>query len=87
MIDKTKVVKSRPEHEAAYADMLKLISRHTKLTPIEMLAVASNMLGKLMAMQDQRVYTSAMVMEIVTANIETGNQQAIADIQKVKGEA
>ena len=87
MIDKTISVKSRPEHEVVYQELIELVSRHKKLSAVEILAVASNMLGKLMAMQDQHVYTADMVMEIVTANIEAGNQQAIAEIEKTKGEA
>ncbi len=48
---------------------------------------AANMLGKLLAYQDQRTMTSAMAMEIVVQNIEEGNRQAIAAVQQSKGSA
>lgn len=43
----------------------------------ELLAVAAHLVGQLIAMQDQRTMTSSMAMQIVTANIERGNQEAI----------
>lgn len=73
---------TKPEHEIAYQDLCKLMARHPKLTPLEMLAVAANMVGKLVAMQDQRTTTPAMAMEIVAKNIEYGNQMVIDQLAK-----
>jgi hypothetical protein len=79
---------AKPEHEVAYQDIVALIRRHAeKLTPIEMLAVASNMLGKLVAYQDQRVTTPEMAMRVVAENIEHGNAQALAEVQHARGRA
>lgn len=76
-----------PAHEVAYQDLCALVNKHAaRLTPLELLAVAANMLGKLVALQDQRVTTSAMAMEVVAMNIEHGNQQALAQIADAKGE-
>ena len=36
---------------------------------------AANMVGKLLAMQDQRKFTAEVAMEIVAMNIERGNAQ------------
>jgi hypothetical protein len=44
----------------------------------ELLAVASQFVGMLVAQQDQRRYTPAMAMEIVARNIEIGNATAIS---------
>ncbi len=85
---KTRLHTASPEHEIAYQDLVALVRKHAgHLTSIEMLAIASNMLGKLVAMQDQRTITPAMCMEIVAQNVEEGNRQAVAEIQQSRGSA
>lgn len=77
----TKTHIARPEHEVAFQDLAALVSKHAdKLSPLEMLAVAANMLGKLVAMQDQRTVTPAHAMEVVARNLEIGNRQVISDL-------
>lgn len=72
---------AKPEHEVAYQDMCVLVNKHAhKLTAIELLAVAANMLGKLIAMQDQRKTTPEMAMKVVSANIEYGNQSVLEEL-------
>jgi hypothetical protein len=72
------------EHEVAYADLLALIGKHgNKIDALEMLAIASNVVGKIMAMQDQRTMTVQACLELIMRNIELGNQQAIAEILKM----
>jgi hypothetical protein len=74
---------AKPEHEVAYQDLTALVSKHAnKLTPLELLAVAANMLGKLIALQDQRKTTPEMAMRVVSDNIEYGNQSVIATLSK-----
>lgn len=74
-------MKARPEHQVAYVDLANLLSKHAAtMTPLELLAVAANMVGKLVAMQDQRTITPKRAMEIVAANIELGNQQVFSDL-------
>jgi hypothetical protein len=41
------------------------------------LAVTANLVGRLIAMQDQRKYTPAQVMKMVGENIEQGNLEVI----------
>ena len=77
---------AKPEHEVAYQDLCQLINRHaSKLTPLELLAIASNMLGKLIALQDQRTTSQSMAMEVVTQNIEHGNKQVLDQLIQSKG--
>jgi hypothetical protein len=77
-----------PEHEVAYQDIHALVSKHAdKLSALELLAIAANMLGKLVAMQDQRTVTPAMAMEVVARNIEHGNKQVLDPIMQSKGRA
>jgi hypothetical protein len=76
----------KPEHEVAYADICALVSQHAdKISSAELLAIAANMLGKLLAMQDQRTMTSARAMEIVATNIECGNQQVVDQLTRQTG--
>lgn len=73
---------AKPEHEILYQDLVKLIRKNAdKMTSEEMLAVAANMLGKLIALQDQRTMSPAQAIQIVSANIEHGNQQVITELK------
>lgn len=79
-----KSILAKPEHEVAYQDIVQLVRKHAdKITPLEMLAIAANMVGKLIAFQDQRVITPAVAVEIIAENVECGNQQAL---EKTLGE-
>lgn len=79
---------AKPEHEVLYQDLAKLLGRHgDAVTAEEMLAIAANMLGKLLAYQDQRTMTRERGLEIIIQNIELGNQQAIAEVMNSRGRA
>lgn len=79
---------AKSEHEVAYQDLCALVNKHAdRLSALELLAVAANMLGKLVALQDQRKVTPAMAMEVVAQNIEHGNQQVLAQIAQSRGSA
>lgn len=79
---------AKPEHEVLYQELAKLVGRYAdKMTSEEVLAVGANMLGKLLAFQDQRTMTRERAMEIVIHNIETGNAQAVAELMKSQGRA
>lgn len=72
---------ARAEHEVAYQELVALMQRHAdKLTPIELLAIGANMLGKLVALQDQRTTTPAKAMEVVSMNLEHGNRSVIEQL-------
>lgn len=75
-----------PEHQVAYQDICALVNKHADgLSSLELLAVASNMVGKLVALQDQRAISSELAMETVVQNIERGNKQVIDDLMQNKG--
>lgn len=79
---------AKPEHEVAYRELVDLVKRHAgKLSAIEMLAVAANMLGKMIAMQDQRSVTPAAAMKIVADNIEHGNKTVLDKLSQSDGRA
>lgn len=77
---------AKPQHEVLYQDLCRLVSKHAdKLSAQELLAVAANMLGKLVAMQDQRTMSPALAMEIVAQNLEHGNLDVIKQLANSKG--
>lgn len=79
---------AKPEHEVAYQDICQLVNKHaSKLTALELLAVGANMLGKLVALQDQRTVSPSMAMEVVAQNIEHGNKQILDQISQSQGRA
>ena len=72
---------AKPEHEVAYQDLAALMKKHAnKLTGIELLAIAANMVGKLVALQDQRTVTPERAMRVVADNLQCGNQQVLAQL-------
>lgn len=69
---------AKPQHEVAYQDLCALASKHAaKVSGLELLAIAANMLGKMIAMQDSRTTTRDEAMEVVVKNIEEGNRQVL----------
>lgn len=79
---------AKPEHEIAYQDLCALANKHAgNLSAIELLAVAANMLGKLVAMQDQRTTTADEAMEVVAKNLEHGNAQVLEQLSRSAGRA
>jgi hypothetical protein len=68
-------------------DLKAVIGRHTNLSAQEMLAGASQLVGNLIGLQDQRTMTPDMAMEVVAANIETGNETVIEGLMDTKGAA
>lgn len=79
---------AKPEHEVAYQDICALVNKHAdEMTPLELLAVAANMLGKLVALQDRRSTTPDRALEVIMHNLEYGNEQAVREIQHTRGHA
>ena len=80
---------ARPEQEVAYQELVALVNKHAgHLSALEMLAVAANMLGKLLALQDQREITPEQAMQVIAHNIEMGNRQVVEELSSTtKGRA
>jgi hypothetical protein len=81
---KTKIVKTSPKHEAFYQAVAKAM-KDNDIDHIEAVAVTANILGKLIAYQDQRLYTPEQMMQIVSDNIEAGNRHALEQIMSAEG--
>lgn len=73
-------------HQEFRNDMIALLTKHSGALPADaMLALASHLVGQLVAMQDQRKLTPAMAMELVAANIQAGNAEVIQGLQTPQG--
>lgn len=73
----TKTLEPNQRHSAFLDDLKSALWKHQRLDPLEMLAIASQFVGMLMAFQDQRTMTPADALEMVGNNIEIGNAMAI----------
>lgn len=83
---KDRAILASPDHEIAYADLCALVAKHAdKVSAEELLAIASNMVGKLVAMQDQRTMSSSRAMLTVSKNLGRGNEQVIEQLLSSKG--
>lgn len=75
---KMKTVPVSPDAEACRQALVAAIRPYADVLGAQgMLAVASALVGQLIAMQDQRTMTQAMAMEIVARNIEGANQEVL----------
>ena len=79
---------AKPKHEVAYQDLVALLNKHArKVSSLELLAIGANMVGKMIALQDQHKVTREEALEVVAKNIEIGNQQVREILEKPKGAA
>lgn len=75
-------------HQDFKNDITNVLKKYgDKLSAMEVLAISSQIVGMIVAMQDQRKITSDMAMEVVAANIEIGNKAALQEIQNPIGSA
>jgi hypothetical protein len=81
------VIKATPETKVLFEELTELIRRHQHISAYELLAVAANMVGKLIALQDQRVVSPELAIETVMRNIEMGNKEALSMLEKPQGNA
>jgi uncharacterized lipoprotein YehR (DUF1307 family) len=77
-----KIVEANDAHKVAFEDLGNLLAKHgQKVDAAQMLAIAANMIGKMIALQDERTMTSERALEIVRLNLQKGNVEAMALIQ------
>lgn len=78
---RTKVIQPTAEHERLRLALCSCIRRKAPDMPAEdILAIFCQLVGQLIAMQDQRRFTSESIMALVSANIEMGNQHALDNL-------
>ena len=76
-----KSVDPSSEHQALHGDLMAALRKHEDLPALELLAVTANLVGKLIAMQDQRKYTMDALVAMVSRNIDQGNAEACAQVK------
>lgn len=78
MSDRLKSLPPTAQHLAFRKALEAAIAQHGReLQAFELLAITSNLVGQLVALQDQRVMTPAMAMDLVAKNIASGNSQVM----------
>ena len=83
---RTKIMPASRQHEDLRNGFIAAIRKSAPDMPAdEILAVVCVFVGQLVAMQDQRRFTPASIMELVSYNIEAGNKMVIEDLFKAKG--
>ena len=81
-----RTIEAKPVHTDFKKDLAKFLETYDdKLSAEEMLAVTAQVVGMMVAMQDQRKFTPFQVMELVSKNIQYGNANAVADLMKSQG--
>ena len=84
----TGVIMPGVDHLAFRDDCVAVLSKHAgRLSAPELLALASNLVGQIITMQDQRTMTREEAFKIVTANIEVGYQSVVNALQETVGNA
>jgi len=79
---------AQPQHEALFQDLCQILQKYSgQLSAEEVLAIAANMLGKLIALQDQRTMTREKALKIITLNLEYGNKQVVNRVANSQGSA
>lgn len=61
------------EHEAIKGELTDILQRHRDVDAADVLAIAAQITGMLLALQDRRTMTVERGMAVVMANVEQGN--------------
>lgn len=76
-LERAEAVKPTAEHIAFMDGLKAVIGEHPDMPVEQILALASQFVGNLIALQDCRKYSAAQVMDLVKSNIEIGNTEAV----------
>ena len=81
------LIKTVKLHKNIRKDILALIRKSLPEggTAEVTLAIAAQVVGQILALQDQRTHTAAEMIELIQANIELGNQQYVAQLMAADG--
>lgn len=73
-----RIISTEKRHEDVMEDFKAVLTKHKdKLSASEMLAISSQLVGQILALQDQRTMTAEAGLLTIQANIEQGNRDAI----------
>lgn len=77
-MDDIHVMAPNERHRSFHDSLKAALGQHTDLSGPDILAIASQFVGSLIAAQDRMVYSPEAIMEVVAINIEIGNAMTIA---------
>lgn len=80
-------IKTTGAHFELKNDISDVLRKYEHLSAIEILAVASQIVGMIIANQDARTISPAYAMKVVELNIELGNQIAVQPLSNPAGRA
>ena len=73
-------VNPTPEQMALYGDLIPVLRKHRRsISPVEMVAALSCLLGQTMAMVDLESITVEAVLDVVSANIKQGSAYIMSE--------
>lgn len=82
-----KSVEPSEEVKALREELIAVVRKKAEqMDALEILAVLAYTVGQTIAMQDQRTVSPQDAIELVSRNIEAGNQHVIAELQNVQGQ-
>lgn len=85
---KTKLFGTDARHTTFKQDLDKLLKKHAARLPADhLLAISSQVVGMIVALQDQRTMSTERALKIVSENIELGNQGIVNAMMETKGNA
>lgn len=71
------MIKATDKHQQVHKDFTDVLRKHQDLSALEMLALTSQLVGQLLALQDQRAMSKEQYLEVVIKNLENGNLGAV----------
>ena len=81
-----KLLSPTPQHNTLMEDLKSAIIKNKELPLDEILAITSQLVGSLIALQDQTKYTAVVAVQLVEENISIGNKMAIESMfDDIKG--
>lgn len=81
-----RIIEPDSRHQEFRNELLAVLQKHgASLKAEEILAVTCQLVGQIIAMQDQRRYSSDAIMLMVSRNIEAGNKTAIDQLLNAPG--
>ena len=83
-----RIIQATAAHEAFRREVVDLLKKHTEAMPREeVLAVAAQIVGQIMAMQDQTKMTTLRAQRIIERNITIGHATVVGQLHETKGTA
>jgi hypothetical protein len=75
----------KPEHDTLMKDLKEALAKYPEMPNQEVLAITSQLVGHLVAVQDQSLMTVDMALDLVSMNIEVGNRAVVLELERPQG--